>query len=278
MSRVHSPKTPLTRADRWVSVCLFLLLCGMLFPLAWMVIGSLSPHWNAGWFNPLQTTPIWSNYTDLFTAMPFGRYAFNSAIVAVIVTLANIAFCFPVGYALARIPFRGQGFLYWSAAAVLMVPQYVLIVPMFILIHQFGWYDSLWALTVPFFVNPLGILLVRSAITAVPREVEEAAILDGAQPWRIVYQIVLPICRPALAVLAVQIFWLTWNAFLFPFIFTNDHARTLPVALAMFRGYQGVDRPHLFAAATLATLPVIAIFLFFQRQIVSGLTAGAVKR
>ncbi len=101
--------------------------------------------------------------------------------------------------------------------------------------------------------------------------------MDGAGPWRIVYRIVMPICRPALAVLAVQIFWLTWNAFLFPFILTSEHARTLPVALAMFRGYQSVDLPHLFAASTLATLPVILVFLFFQRQIISGLTSGAVK-
>ena len=264
--------------DRWTSLFLTLLLAGMLFPLAWMAVGSVSPHWNAAWFNPFVQSPVWSNYSDLFTSMPFGRYAFNSAIVALIVTLANIAFCFPVGYALARLNFRGRSFLYWSAAAVLMVPQYVLIVPMFTLIHQLGWYDSLWAITIPFVVNPLGVLLVRSAVTAVPREVEEAALLDGASPLRVVYQIVLPICRPALAVLAVQVFWLTWNSFLFPFILTDDRARTLPVALAMFRGYQGVDRPHLFAAAAMATVPVILVFLFFQRHIIAGITAGAVKK
>jgi len=88
---------------------------------------------------------------------------------------------------------------------------------------------------------------------------------------------VMPICKPTLAVLAVQVFWLTWNSFLFPFILTSEKARTLPVALAMFRGYQAVDLPHLFAAATLATIPVIIVFLFFQRQIIAGITAGAVK-
>lgn len=264
--------------DRWLSLVLLVILIGMLFPLIWMVIGSLSPRWNAGWFNPLSESPAWSNYRDLFAVMPFGRYLLNSALAAVIVTIGNVVLCFPVGYALARCRFRGGAFLYWAAALVLMVPQYVLIVPMFALIHQLGWYDTMWAITIPFLVNPLGILLIKGAVSVVPREVEEAAILDGAGPLQIVYRIVLPLCRPTLAVLAVQMFWLTWNAFLFPFILTGDQTRTLPVALAMFRGYQGVDRPHLFAAAALATVPIILVFLFFQRQIVSGLTSGAVKR
>jgi multiple sugar transport system permease protein len=266
------------RYDWLTSGFLGLLLIGMLFPLIWMVIGSVSPHWNAGWFNPLTTTPVWSNYTDLFGVMPFGSYLFNSAIVALIVTVGNVMFCFPVGYALARRRFKGRQFLFWAAAGVLMVPQYVLIVPMFSLINQLGWYDTLWAITIPFLVNPLGILLIKGAVSTVPPEVEEAALLDGAGPWRIVYQVVMPICRPTLAVLAVQVFWLTWNSFLFPFILTGNEARTLPVALAMFRGYQGVDRPHLFAAAAIATIPILIVFLFFQRQIVAGLTAGAVKR
>ena len=266
-----------TRNRNIGAACLFLLMLGMLLPFVWMVIGSVSPHWNAGLFNPFTTAPHWSNYTDLFGAMPFGRYLLNSAVVAAIVTLANVLLCFPVGYALARRRFRGRRLLYMSAAAILMVPQYVLIVPMFILIHQLGLYDSLWAIILPVMVSPLGILLIKGAVSAVPIEIEEAARMDGAGPWRIVYGIVMPICRPALAVLAVQIFWLTWNAFLFPFILTGERARTLPVALAMFRGYQAVDLPHLFAAATLATLPVIVVFLFFQRQIISGLTSGAVK-
>ena len=272
----HSIKR--SRSDHATAAVLFLILLGMLFPLAWMVAGSLSPRWDAGWFNPLKDAPVWSNYRDLFAAMPFGRYLFNSAAVALVVTIGNVIFCFPVGYALARRRFRGRHLLYSAAAIVLMVPPYVLIVPMFTLIHRLGWYDTLWAITVPALVHPLGVLLVKGAVSSVPTEVEEAAALDGAGPWRIVYRIVMPICRPTLAVLAVQVFWLTWNAFLFPFILTGDRARTLPVALAMFRGYQGVDRPHLFAAATLATIPVLIVFLFFQRQIISGLTAGAVKR
>ena len=263
--------------SKLVPALLFLGMLGMLFPFIWMLVGSLSPRWDAGWFNPFGETPVWGNYTDLFAAMPFGRYLLNSALVALIVTLGNIMLCFPIGYALARHRFRGRRILYGAAAVVLMVPQYVLVVPMFVLIHRLGWYDSLWAITIPVLVSPLGILLVKGAVSAVPIEIEEAARMDGAGPWRIVYRIVMPICRPTLAVLAVQVFWLTWNAFLFPFILTGEKARTMPVALAMFRGYQSVDLPHLFAAATLATLPVVAVFVIFQRQIIGGITAGAVK-
>ncbi len=265
------------RKNTLLSVVLLVAVIGMLWPFIWMAVGSISPRWDAGWFNPFTESPQWGNYGDLFAAMPFGRYMFNSAIVALIVTAGNILLCFPVGYALARRPFPGRRMLYASAALVLMVPQYVLIIPMYVLIQQLGWYDTLWAITIPVMVSPLGVLLVKSAVSSVPIEIEEAARLDGAGPWRIVYRIVMPICRPTLAVLAVQIFWLTWNAFLFPFILTDEKARTIPVALAMFRGYQSVDLPHLFAAATLATIPVIAVFLFFQRQIISGITAGAVK-
>lgn len=276
--RATPPSGRRSRGDWILTGGLLLLLAGMLFPLAWMVVGSVSPHFDARWANPFGEGARWSNYADLFRSMPFGTYLWNSALVAVMVTIGNVLLCFPVGYALARRRFWGRGALDWAAVVVLMVPPYVLIVPMFALIHQLGWYDTLWAITVPALVHPLGVLLVKSAVSGVPIELEEAARLDGAGPWRIVYRIVMPLCRPTLAVLAVQIFWLTWNSFLFPFILTGDKARTLPVALAMFRGYQGVDRPHLFAAATLATIPVILVFLFFQRQIIAGLTAGAVKR
>lgn len=268
---------PRTTGEKILSVVLLIVLAGMLLPFIWMVVGSVSPHWDARWFNPLAEAPQWSNYVDLFGSMPFGFYLFNSAVVAIIVTIGNVLLCFPVGYALARRRFPGRRFLFASSAIVLMVPQYVLIVPMFILIHQLGIYDTLAAIILPVIVMPLGVLLVRSAVSSVPIEVEEAARVDGAGPWRIVYRIVMPICKPTLAVLAVQVFWLTWNSFLFPFILTNEKARTLPVALAMFRGYQGVDLPHLFAASTLATVPVLIVFLFFQRQIIAGITAGSVK-
>ncbi len=265
--------------DRIIWLGLFLILLLMIAPFVWMFVVSLSREvfWTPSGKDWLPGGWSLRNFGDLFSVLPFGRYFFNSAFVAVAVTGANIVFCFLVGYAFARRTFPLKRTAFFSVLAVLMVPAYVLIIPLFILINKLGWYDTYLALIVPFAVNPLGIVLVRQYVSGFPRDLEYAAEVDGAGALRIIFGIVMPICRPVLAVLAIQVFWLNWNSFLFPFIFTDQNVRTLPVALAMFRGYQAVDWPHLFAAASLATVPVVVLFLFFQRHIISGLTAGAVK-
>ncbi len=267
------------RTNYLVWAGLFVVLVLMIAPFIWMFVVALSRDslWAPSWQDWLPTGWSLKNFGDLFLAQPFGKYFFNSAFVALVVTGANIVFCFLVGYAFARREFPLKKTAYFSVLAVLMIPTYVLIIPLFILINALGWYDTYLALIVPFAVTPLGIVLIRQYISSLPRDLEYAAELDGAGALRIIFGIIMPICRPVLAVLAIQVFWLNWNSFLFPFILTDRSVRTLPVALAMFRGYQAVDWPHLFAAASLATIPVVLIFLFFQRHIISGLTAGAVK-
>jgi len=266
-------------ADYLLWTVLFAVLLVMIAPFVWMVIVALAG--NASWAPSVKDwLPTgWSltNFSELFSALPFGTYFFNSALVAVVVTVANVVFCFMVGYAFARRRFPLKRTAYFSVLAVVMIPAYVLIIPMFMLINALGWYDTYLALIVPFAVSPLGIVLVRQYISGLPIDLEHAAALDGAGALRIIFGIIMPVCRPVLAVLAIQIFWLNWNSFLFPFILTDQRVRTLPVALAMFRGYQAVDWPHLFAAASLATVPVVVLFLLFQRHIISGLTAGAIK-
>jgi multiple sugar transport system permease protein len=160
----------------------------------------------------------------------------------------------------------------------MMMPAHVLIIPLFLEMRTFGWIDSYAGLIVPFLVNPVAVLLMRQYIAALPSELEDAARVDGAGEMYIVFRIVAPLCKPAMAVVAIQVFLVNWNVFLFPLIFTSrPEMRTLPVALAFFQGYQEIDWPHLLAASTLATLPILAVFLMFQRQIISGLTAGALK-
>jgi len=155
---------------------------------------------------------------------------------------------------------------------------HVLIIPMFVEMRVLGWIDSYAALIVPFLVHPIAVLLMRQYIAALPTELEDAARVDGAGEMYFGFRIVAPLCKPAMAVVAIQVFLVNWNLFLFPFIFTTrPEMRTLPVALAFFQGYQEIDWPHLLAASTLATLPILAVFLAFQRQIISGLTAGALK-
>jgi ABC-type glycerol-3-phosphate transport system permease component len=148
----------------------------------------------------------------------------------------------------------------------------------FLLISRLGWYDSYAALIIPFLVNPLGVLLLTQYIRELPPDLEEAARIDGAGEFRILFSVVAPMCKPVLAVLAVQIFMTNWNSFLLPFILTSsDSMRTLPVMLALLQGYQQIDWSQIFAASTISALPVIAVFLIFQRHIVSGITAGALK-
>lgn len=260
---------------------LFFVLIGMLFPLYWMIVSSFSSKASSilkiSDLLPKEFTL--KNYIDVWSYGPFPRFFFNSLLVAVIVTLGNMIFCLMVGYAFARKAFRFKNILFLSVIVVLMIPVHILIVPLFLIIKNLGWYDTYFALIVPWLVNPLGIFLMRQYIQALPKDLENQARIDGAGEFRILFEIVAPLCKPALAVLAIQVFLVNWNSFLFPFILTSsEKMRTLPVALALFQGYQTIDWSHLFAASSLSAMPVIIMFLFFQRQIISGLTAGAIKK
>jgi multiple sugar transport system permease protein len=260
---------------------LLIVLAGMLFPIYWMVKTSFSTE--AGLvIEPKDLIPsglTFKNYLDLWRWGPFLRYFFNSLLVAGLVTLGNMVFCLMVGYAFARREFLFKNLLFLSVILVIMIPAHIIIVPLFLIIKWLGWYDTYLALIVPWMVTPLGIFLMRQYIQSLPRDLEDAARIDGAGDFKILFSIVMPLCRPALAVLGIQVFLTTWNSFLFPFILTSSQEmRTLPVALALYQGYQTIDWPHLLAASSIAALPVIIVFLFFQRQIIAGLTAGAIKK
>lgn len=257
-----------------------LILVVMSYPLLWMfrvsimdVAGSVSGSaWLAGGFTL-------DNYIDLITQAGLGRHLFNSALVGLSVTLGNIVFCFMTGYSLARFRMLSNKLLFVTVIVVLLIPAHIIIIPLYVLMMKTGLYDSYWALILPFLVNPIGIFLVKQYVETIPPSMEEAARMDGASDLRILFTIVMPLCRPALAVLAIQVFFTNWNSFLFPFILTSsDDLRTLPVALAMMQGHQAIDWPHLMAGSAIAVLPVLLVFIILQRQIVSGITAGAVKQ
>ncbi len=261
-------------------IILLFVLIGMLFPMYWMIASSFSSEASSilKISDLLPKGLTLRNYVDVWSYGPFPRFFFNSLFVALMVTLGNLVFCLMVGYAFARKTFRFKNLLFVSVILVLMVPVHILIVPLFLIIKNLGWYDTYFALIVPWLVSPLGVFLMRQYIQVLPGDLENQARIDGAGEFRILFQIVAPLCKPALAVLAIQVFLVNWNSFLFPFILTSsEKMRTLPVALALFQGYQTIDWPHLLAASSLSALPVIIVFLFFQRQIISGLTAGAIK-
>jgi multiple sugar transport system permease protein len=250
-----------------------------LFPFFWMVRVSLLPTGSIAASELLSWTVTLKSYGDLFQQTNMGRYLWNSVLIGVVVTIGNILFCFMVAYTLARHRTITNRILFVSVIAILMIPAHVTIIPLYLMCVKAGLYDSYWGLILPFLVNPIGIFLVKQYIESIPPSMEEAARVDGAGEMTILFRVVMPVCKPALAVLAIQVFFTNWNSFLFPYILTqSERVRTLPVGLAMFQGHQAIDWQHLMAGSTLAVLPVLVLFAILQRRIVSGLTAGALKQ
>ena len=162
--------------------------------------------------------------------------------------------------------------------AVMMIPPQVIMIPMYRLMVSFGWIDTFYALIVPFLVTPFGVFLMMQYIKGLPVEIEEAARIDGTGELGLLFRIIMPMSLPMLVVLGLYTFLTTWNTFLYPFLFTNSSdMRTLTVGLTFYLGNQSVDWGHLMAGASISALPVILVFVIFQRQIIQGMTAGAVK-
>jgi multiple sugar transport system permease protein len=168
--------------------------------------------------------------------------------------------------------------LFASVLGVLMVPPHVVMIPLYREIVTLGWINTYFALTLPFIVTPFGIFLMKQYIEGLPKELEEAARIDGAKTIGILRSIIFPLATPMLVVLFIYQFLTTWNAFLFPFLFVNKASmRTLPVGLAFYQGKQSIDWGHLMAGAGMSAIPVLVLFAVFQRKIIAGFTAGALK-
>ena len=259
---------------------LLLVAAGMIFPMFWMLLVSLrdNPEQYATFLEILSAPTTWMNYADAWQSDNFLIYFLNSGLVALLVTAGNVVFCLWAGYAFARYRTKWTIALFATVLGVLLVPQQVIMIPLYRLMAQLGWINTYWALVIPWLVTPFGIFLVRQYIMSMPRDMEDAARIDGAGEWYIMFRIVMPLSRPVLTVLAIYIFLYNWNSFLFPFLFTNDEAhRTLPVGLAFYLGKQSIDWGHLMAGAAISALPILALFMVFQRRIIEGLTAGALK-
>ncbi len=263
-----------------ILVLLLVVAAGMVFPMAWMLIVSLreNPEQFGTFWQVVQAPTTWMNYADAWRSDNFLIYFANSALVALVVTAGNVVFCLWTGYAFARRRFQGSTLLFATVLGVLMVPQQVIMIPLYRLMAQLGWINTYWALIVPWLVTPFGIFLVRQYLQGMPSDMEDAARIDGAGEWYILFRIVMPLARPVLTVLAIYTFLSNWNSFLFPFLFTNDEAhRTLPVGLAFYLGKQSIDWGHLMAGASISAIPILVLFAVFQKRIIEGLTAGALK-
>jgi multiple sugar transport system permease protein len=209
----------------------------------------------------------------------FPTYTLNSFLVLGAVLAANIVFSIMVGYAFARYRFPFRRLLFWLVLATLMVPKQTLMIPLLDLMVSIGLHNTLWAIILPFCVDGFNLFLIKQYIESLPKDLEEAARVDGCGEFAILWQVIFPLCRPAIAVLVINTAIINWNSFLFPLILTDSASkRTLPVALAMFsQGPHATDWGALMAGATVSSLPIIAIFWIFQKEIIEGITSGALK-
>ncbi|GAB2671582.1 carbohydrate ABC transporter permease [Kribbella swartbergensis] len=215
----------------------------------------------------------WQNYADAFSFAPFGRYFLNSLFVAIAGTLVVVVASSMSAYAFARLKFRGREQLFVLFLGTLMVPQEVLIVPMYWLMQSLGWVDSYWALILPWAFTAFGTFLLRQFFLTVPVELEEAARVDGCGPFRSFLRIMLPLARPAIAVLTVFTFISFWGSFLWPLIIVNsvEDKGTVPLGLAQFIGQQGTQWNLMMAASVLAMLPTVLLVVLLQKHLVRGL-------
>lgn len=222
----------------------------------------------------------WENYARLFQQAPMGIYFFNSVLVSVVTTLGHVLFSAMAGYAFSRLHFPHKNKIFFVFLMTMMVPPQVNIVPLFFLMKSFHWLDSYAALIVPGLFGAFGVFMLRQWFNGLPKELEEAARMDGCNPWQIFWKVALPLATPALAALGIFVFINTWNSFMWPLIVTNSESmRTLPVGIATLKGSfrDTTDWTVLMAAATLSILPVVIVFLIGQKQFMKGILAGSVK-
>jgi len=252
------------------------------FPFYWAIVSSLKSG------SALFSTDLWpkestlANYRSIFLEQPFGRNILNSILVATATVSACLFIAVTAAYALGRIEFRGQGLLLMLILSVSMFPQVAVLSGMFELIHALGLYNTRLGLILSYMVIvlPFTVWVLTTFMRALPKELEEAAIMDGATPWIIVTRIFLPLLTPVLFTTGILAFIAAWNEFLFALTFTlTNNMRTVPVAIALMSGNSQFELPwgNIMAASVVVTMPLVLLVLAFQKYIISGLTAGAVK-
>ncbi|MCA1991780.1 MAG: carbohydrate ABC transporter permease [Coleofasciculus sp. S288] len=245
-------------------------------PFAWALSASFKPlnEIVTGGMNFIPHNFTLDNYRNIFLATPlFGRWFFNSVFVAVCVTLLNLLFNSMAGYALARIQFLGNQLIFGLILAVLMIPGQVTLLPTYLVLKSLGWLNTYQGLIVPNVANATFIFMMRQFFISFPKELEEAAALDGLSRWEMFLQIVLPLAKPALAAQAIFIFMGAWNNFLMPLMILSDPEMfTLPLGLNTFKGQFISYWNYIMAASMVFTLPALAIYAFFNRYFISGVT------
>ncbi len=265
------------RSWKWL---LYAALAGYAFitfiPFTWALSASFKslPEISAGGADFIPKAFTLENYKTIFLQEPlFGRWFVNSVIVAITVTLFNLLFNSMAGYALARIKFPGNRLLFVLVLAVLVIPGQITLLPKFLILKSFGWLNSYQGLIAPALVNATFIFMMRQFFLNFPKELEEAAALDGLNRFETFFQVVMPLAKPALAAQTIFIFMGSWNEFLLPLVvMSNPEMFTLPLGLNAFKGQYVTYWNYIMAASMIFTLPALAIYAFFNRYFIQGVT------
>lgn len=271
----------MNRPDRTTTMAIVLLLAAWAFPLYWMLVSSITPDERLfGSPALVPTRPVAIHYQSLFTERRFWVPVVNSLLVAGSTTALAVVLGAPAAYAIARLRFRGRHLIAAAILSISVFPQIAILSPLFLVLRAVRLIDTYPGLVLPYmtFSMPLAVWLMAAFFRQLPRDLEEAAVMDGASRTRAAVEIMLPLAAPGIATSAILTFLYAWNEFLFALSFTlGPDRQTVPVAIALFRGQYQVPWGQVLAAAVVASLPVALVVLAFQRRIVSGLTAGAVK-
>lgn len=253
----------------------------MVLPFLWMVLTSLKPAPELVQFAFFPKNPTLDNYREVLSTNSFGRWYVNSLFIATVSTASVAFFDSLVGYTLNKFEFPGKNIIFVGILATLMVPTEMLIIPWFNMSVQFGWNQGTaqyWGIVFPGVITAVGIFLMRQFFDGVPNELLDAARIDGVNEFGIFWRIAVPLVKPAIAALCIFNFIGNWNAYLWPLIVASGRAYyTLPVGLSFFRGESTTEWEKIMTGASLATIPLLLVFLIFQRQIIKGIALTGIK-
>ena len=263
-----------------VTILLFALSLVTIVPFIWMFVSSFATNSEivkiTGGIFPAPTTL--DNYANIQKTFNFFRLFANSVVIATVKTVLIIYISAVLGYVFSKMHFRGRNILFGAVLSTMMLPWAVTIIPQYEMMVQFGWLDTYRSLIVPGLVSGFGVFLFRQSIGSIPDGIIEAAKLDGASDARIFHQIILPMSRNSIAALAIFTFLWNWEDYLWPFLMITDSDKMLlSVGLKMFNGQYGTDYGGLFAATSLAIIPVIIVYMVFQKQFIAGIATGSGK-
>ena len=277
-------KKKLTRAEIIKSVITHLLIYVLaiitIAPFVWMILTSFKDIGEIFSYPPqwLPEELKFENYINAFQAAPFGRYYLNSVFVAVVVTIGQLITCSMAAFAFARLNFRGRNALFFIFLGTMMIPYNVTMIPSFMVLYWLGWIDSFKALIVPGLASAFGVFLLRQFFLTIPKELEEAAYIDGATRFGVLRRIIIPLSKPALATLAIFTFMGVFNDFIWALIVINtEELRTVQLGLAIFRDRYLTQWDLLMAGSVTAVLPILIVFFFAQSYFIKGITLSGLK-